>query len=298
MQRVWLSILCHSKGNVMIRPQVIRYGDIDKRFPERDPDSRKYTFKLLAEGDSWFTLGGVPSSNLLFNLEMTKMTAVVTIAEPGDTIMHMGDPGRMLQLRRLLADSRFAYKWDAILISGGGNDLIDSAPDLLKKFDSLSSDPADYFDPAALEQLFATVQSAYGAIVDVRDAETSQSKGKPIYVHTYDYPTPRDSPARFLGAGVLGPWLYPAFLLADIPQTMWIAVSDYLLDRLAEAILALDSQSGSRPLANVVVVDTRNTLSRARLGTVGSDGDWANEIHPNTTGYRKIAAKLTARLKL
>ena len=52
----------------MIRAQVIRYGDIDKRFPERDPDSRKYEFKVLAEGDSWFTLGAVPSSNLLFNL--------------------------------------------------------------------------------------------------------------------------------------------------------------------------------------------------------------------------------------
>ena len=126
----------------MIRPQVIRYGDIDKRFPERDPDNRRYKFKVLAEGDSWFTLGAVPSSNLLFSLEVTKPTALVSIAEPGDTIMNMGDPGRMLQLRRLLADPRFSYKWDAILISGGGNDLIDSAPNLLKKIDAASDDPA------------------------------------------------------------------------------------------------------------------------------------------------------------
>ena len=103
---------------------------------------------------------------------------------------------------------------------------------------------------------------------------------------------------RFLGAGILGPWLYPAFLLADIPQTMWIPVSDYLLDQLAEAILALDSQSGSRPLPGVFVVDTRNTLKRARLGKTTSDGDWTNEIHPNTAGYRKLADKLSARLAL
>ena len=161
-----------------------------------------------------------------------------------------------------------------------------------------ASDPADYVDAAALQQLIADVQGAYAAIVAVRDTDTSQSKGKPIYVHTYDYPTPRDSPARFLGAGVLGPWLYPAFLLEGIPETMWIAVSDYLLNQLAEAILALDSQSGSRPLPGVFVLDTRNTLNRARLGTVGSDGDWANEIHPNTTGYRKLGEKLSARLNL
>ena len=155
-----------------------------------------------------------------------------TIAEPGDTIIRMGDPGRMLQLRRLLAVPQFAYNWDAILLSGEGNDLIDSAPHLLNKIDAAASDPADYVDAAALQQLVADVRGAYAAIVAVRDADTSQSKGKPIYVHTYDYPTPRDSPARFLGAGVLGPWLYPAFLLEDIPEAMWIAVSDYLLNQL------------------------------------------------------------------
>lgn len=282
----------------MIRAQVIRYGDVDKRFPERDPDSRVYKCKVLAEGDSWFTLGGVPSSNMLFQIQVTKPTALVTIAEPGDTMIAMGDPERMLQLRRLLAVPQFSYQWDAILMSGGGNDLMESAPELLKKLDPASDDPADYVNPAALERLVATVQGAYANIVAVRDSETSQSKGKPIYVHTYDYPTPRDSPARFLGAGVRGPWLYPAFLLADIPQSMWIPLSDYLLDRLAEAILALDSQSGSRPLPGVFVVDTRKTLSRARLGKVGSDGDWANETHPNTTGYRKLAEKVSAKINL
>ena len=54
-----------------IRPKVIRYGNvvIDPRFPDRNPDNAMYKYKLLAEGDSWFTLGAVPSSNLLFNLQ-------------------------------------------------------------------------------------------------------------------------------------------------------------------------------------------------------------------------------------
>lgn len=281
-----------------MRARVIRSGDIDKRFPERDPDSSKYSCRVLAEGDSWFTFGAVPGSNLLFHIEVSKPTALVTIAKPGDTIIRMGDPDRMLQLRRLLAVPQFSYGWDAILVSGGGNDLIDSAPDLLRRFAGKTSDPADYVDAAALRRLIADVQGAYASIVALRDSASSQSQGKPIYVHTYDYPTPRNSPARFLGAGILGPWLYPAFLLAEVPQPMWIALSDYLLDQLAQAILALDSQSGSRALPAVSVVDTRNILKRARLGTIASDGDWANEIHPNTTGYRKLAKKLSARLNL
>jgi lysophospholipase L1-like esterase len=282
----------------MTRAQVIRYGDIDPRFPERNPESSLYKYKILAEGDSWFTLGAVPSSNLLFQIETTKPAALVSIAEPGDTIIRMGDPGHMLQLRRLLAVPQFAYQWDAILLSGGGNDLMDSAPELLRKIDVPSNNAADYVENGALGQLLANVQAAYQNIVAVRDSDSSRSKGKPIYVHTYDYPTPRNSPARFLGAGVLGPWLYPAFHLADIPEQMWIPVSDFLVDRLAEAILALDARTGSRPLPGVSVVDTRNTLNRARLGSVTSDGDWANEIHPNTTGYRKLAAKISEGMNL
>jgi len=282
----------------MPRAQIIRHGDIDKRFPERDPDSRSYKLKVLAEGDSWFTLGAVPSSNMLFHIQASKPTALVTIAEPGDTIMNMGDPQRMQQLRRLLAVPQFSYKWDAILLSGGGNDLIGSAPQLLKRLATVSDDPADYVDPAALQQLVTTVQTGFANIVAIRDADSSQSRGKPIYAHTYDYPTPRDSPARFLGAGVLGPWLYPAFLLADIPPAIWVALSDHLLNCLAEAILDLDSQSGSRPLPAFFAVDTRNLLNRARLNTVGTDGDWSNEIHPNTPGYRKLGARMSARLGL
>ena len=86
-----------------MRARIIRAGDIDKRFPERDPESALYKHRVLAEGDSWFTLGAVPGSNVLFHIQTAQSTAVVSIAKPGDTIIHMGDPARMLQLRRLVA---------------------------------------------------------------------------------------------------------------------------------------------------------------------------------------------------
>lgn len=279
----------------MVRAQVIRHGDIDMRFPERDP--QKYKLRLLAEGDSWFTLGAIPSSNLLYHITTSKPAALVTIAKPGDTIVRMGDPDRMFLLRKLITIPQFAYAWDALLLSGGGNDLIDEAPEIVRAPPQASQHAADYVDPVALSRLRGNIQTAYRAIVDLRDADGSLSKGKPIYVHTYDYPTPRDSPTRFLGAGIKGPWLYPVFLL-HVPPSLWVALADLLLDWLADTLLALDTQQGSTPLPTFHVIDTRDTLRRARLDTVASDGDWANEIHPNTGGYKKIGAKLSARIAL
>jgi len=285
------------RGSAM-RATIIRYGDIDKRFAERDPESRQYKRRILAEGDSWFTMGSVPGSNVLFHVQTSVRTALVSIAKPGDTIVRMGDSERMLQLERLLTVPRFSYAFDAILLSGGGNDLIDSAPDLLIGRTTPRTNPADYVDTISFKAFATKIRSAYTSIVAVRDSPNSGSVGKPIYVHTYDYPTPRDSPTRFLGAGIVGPWLFPAFMLAGIPQDMWTGVADHLLDGLAETLLSMDSVSGSDPLPNVVVVDTRNTLKRARLGKVTADGDWANEIHPNTAGYRKIGRKLSAYIAL
>ena len=227
----------------------------------------------------------------------------MTIAFPGDTIIRMGDPAHMLQLRRFLVDPRFLFKWDTILLSGGGNDLISVADALLPKLGITSTSASDYVDAGEMQKLIGEIQRAYENIVDLRDEAGSPNTGVPIVVHTYDYPTPRDSPARFLGLGIKGPWLYPALMAAEIPTPMWQPVCDLLLDQVAEAIRALDSDrqasgSGHPPLPNFHVVDTRNTLDRASLGAISFSGDWANEIHPNTTGYSKLGAKISAQVNL
>jgi lysophospholipase L1-like esterase len=66
-----------------------------------------------------------------------------------------------------------------------------------------------------------------------------------------------------------------------------LALSDYLLDRLAEGLLGLAEE-----LEDFHVVDTRKKLIRAALGTTGDDADWLNEFHPNSDGYIKMAKAL------
>jgi len=59
-------------------------------------------------------------------MELTRSAAVVNCARPGVELAHMTDTSTQQNFRKLLT-GRLAVKWDAILFSGGGNDLIDAA---------------------------------------------------------------------------------------------------------------------------------------------------------------------------
>ena len=44
-------------------------------------------------------------------------------------------------------------------------------------------------------------------------------------------------------------------------------------------------------------VPTDGVLTPSTAGTTGSDADWLNEIHPNASGWRKLAKVWHAKLK-
>ena len=276
------------------RPNVINWFFADD--PLFGPGSGLNDYRILAEGDSWFSLGGIPTSNLLFSLRFRRSTLIVNCAQPGDTIRRMA----VLAQDRALRDALTAgVAWDLLLLSGGGNDLIDAADEILlspqERNASPGVGPGNYCDPGELDNLMRTVQEGYRTIVALRDGPDSTARGKPILTHTYDYITPRNAPARFLLVPLLGPWLFKALTEAAVPEADWHPVSDYLTDRLAEAILAL--RTGANPLPDFHVVDTRGTLTRAKAGDIGESGDWMNEIHPSIDGYKKLARPLTDGLE-
>jgi len=256
------------------------------------PDSPEFVHRILAEGDSWFSIGAIPivtapgPTNLLRELMFGRPAAILSLADPGDTLRRMSTLVQNERLRRFTANPNFASKWDLVLLSGGGNDLIDSAAAIVKTpVTGGSTDANDYVDLRQLAALLASVQDGYRRIVALRDAEGSSCAGKPLLTHTYDYPTPRPAPVTFAPLKVLGPWLHSTFEDRRTPQAMRGAITKLLIDRLAEALLALTDE-----LADFHVVDTRGTLAQADPAAKGNDADWQNEIHPNLGGYRKLAA--------
>jgi hypothetical protein len=279
----------------MQRANVIR--PLDLVGESMSVDLNAYAIRLLAEGDSWFSLGSLPAKNLAFELRFAESAVVLNLAYPGDEVRKMFR--RMLDYGDEFAGwmtMRSTWRWDAILLSGGGNDLIAAFPHLLRS-DIVAGDidpdhPERVIDAAALDRLRGYLTESYTGFVNVRDKPGSPNAGVPMFAHTYDYPTPNDAPARGpIGIRLAGPWLYPQ-LNGRLPQQLWQPVADYLLDAVAETLLALPAK-----LPQFHVVDTRGTLRRARLGAGGPSGDWENEIHPDRGGYRKLAARVAAAVE-
>jgi lysophospholipase L1-like esterase len=278
----------------MQRPEVISWTSIHPGDDASNPDDAMYQYRLLAEGDSWFTLGGLPTSNLLFSMKFDAGVIIVTCGSPGDTIRNMGQIASNANLGKAMS-KRYGYRWDAILLSGGGNDLIDAADEIVKRRSGAPADPAAYCDEARLTSTLEKIKTGYRNIIELRDKAGSSCINRPVITHTYDWVTPRNSPARFVFVPLLGPWLYTALVSARVPQERWNAVSDYLLARLRDALLSL--VSGADGLPNFHVVTTQGTLARAEPGALHDSGDWMNEIHPNSRGYEKIAVKISRKVR-
>lgn len=244
---------------------------------------------VLAEGDSWFSFGSVGGNSLLNQLHFERSTLVTATSTPGDTLRHMVDWRRDPNFVALVDGGRRgsrAWAFDAVLLSAGGNDLIDAVNDKLVDQQLLKlvvpgSEPGSAAECIHEEawQKFETYLRANFAAISQFVGNSVKNADAPIFIHSYDYPTPNDVPAL---RGVSGPWLQPAMLAHRIPPGLWTALADHLIDRLAGVQQSLQ-------LANVRLIDTRNTLRRAELGAVAESNDWLNEIHPTAGGYAKLA---------
>ncbi|MCU0973284.1 MAG: SGNH/GDSL hydrolase family protein [Burkholderiales bacterium] len=281
------------RGFTGVPVQVVTIADVYSGDPGSNPGSAEFAYRILAEGDSWFTIGGIPSSNLLYELRLPQPAIVCNIALPGDTLKGIAELARNQDLKKLLTE-RFGYRWHAILLSAGGNDLIERAPQLLRNPGNGSIDARDYLVTEQLEGFVRDVQDGYRAIIALRDATESANHGVPIVVHGYDYPTPRNAPAHFVAVPLLGPWLQRAFDDLQIAEAVRVPITDFLVDVLAEAIKTLAAEPTALP--GFHYVETRGTLQRAATGATGTSGDWLNETHPSHEGYRKIAAIIGAKV--
>lgn len=255
-----------------------------------------YERHYLAEGDSWFSLSDILSPSLLYRfgryVPLNKSTLIVNCSYPGDTLVNMVDWSKNFNFPKLLCEKNFGWEWDGILLSAGGNDIINAAlsPAGILKSCASATGPSDLVDSAALTIFKNHLRDYFGYLVRVRDtSEIPANRNIPIYYHTYGYPAPRNAPAS-LG---VGPWLYTAFTQKNIPQQYWQGLSDLLMDELARTIRSFGNLG-----TNLKLVDTLANVSLARsaAGSTGSSGDWLNEIHLNNSGKDKVAGYWAAFL--
>jgi lysophospholipase L1-like esterase len=258
-------------------------------------DLSSYGHRFLAQGDSWFSIGGLnlaKNSNLLFEMEFTSSRCAVNCGRTGSTLRRMVDQVREPAFNALLCGNQWR-PWDGILLSAGGNDLIDAlghsgianpAQRLFLLPAEVMGDPADansYISAAGWATFSAYLAANFAQVIAMRQ-QRALNQGIPIFLHTYHYPTIRPAPA---GPG-LGPWLHTAAQSFAIPPAVWPSLTHVLYGRFITLLGTIASTH-----TNVHVFDSANLvpLQAAAPGSTGESGDWMNEIHLTWQGYEKVA---------
>jgi hypothetical protein len=266
-----------------------------------------YGLNLLAQGDSWFSIGAIPptrTTNVLQEIRLQRSAVAVNCAAPGAVLRHMVDTMRAPVFKQLLSGN-VAHHWHAILISGGGNDLIDalqvkpSAPvdvRLLLTAAEVATpgDPASYLSAPGWATFCAYLGQVFNELLDLRDSKPV-NRQTPLFLHNYALLMPRPAPA---GAG-FGPWVHKALVSYAVPPEHWLAIGGLLMTRLS-ALLAqlITDRLAQHPGAGAIqLIDTQAAgLVLAEAGSTGVSGDFANEIHPTRAGYAKAAQRWAAVL--
>jgi hypothetical protein len=246
--------------------------------PGAQPAAAKRPLVLLAHGDSWFdypldgndlslsdtdviaqlaAMGGVPPVILNVSHYGDATTGELSLPKQQRMIQALQDPGNWLD----------AGKPDAILFSGGGNDI---AGEQFCIFLNYAAPGAPGLNRDRFEKALEMVEASYLDLFAFRDR---YARDTPIFGHSYDFPIPD---GRRPCPGV-GPWLLPSLQFCNWTVEEGTAIVKEALSEFC----ALQKNLASVAANNFVLVPTQGLLKPA---------DWANELHPYPAGFKTIAA--------
>ena len=246
--------------------------------------TRKSVGVLIAEGDSWFDY---PMQDVLRLLEDDHLFDVESVAHKGDCVEDMAHSQGQFEefarrLEKLLRDAKVPR---AILLSGGGNDIAGDEFAMLLNHAASSLPPLN--EDILRGVIDVRLKEAYASIISGLTALAKSYLGRPIPIvtHGYDYPIPDGR--GFLGGWWIlpGPWLKPGFQRKghdDLAKNTLLVAQ--LIDRFNTMLAGV---SALPEFAHVHYLDLRGTLKH--------DGSykkhWANEMHPNATGFDLVTKK-------
>ena len=238
---------------------------------------------LICQGDSWFDyplpVPVVNQSDVVAHLKhLPSMSPeVLSLAHYGEAAEDMLGVTKLHEFLAQLEDPANG-KFDAILFSGGGNDLAGNQFRLwLADAAASGMDPTKGLNPQRVTSILGVVAAGYQDLFIARDGI---DKTIPIFAHSYDFAIPSG-----IGVCDLGPWLKPG--LDDRGWTdlgMARSIVKQLLLEFDAMLEAFATVAGN----NFVHVKTQGTLA---------DAQWANELHPNPDGFAAIAGKFVDALR-
>lgn len=250
---------------------------------------------VFCEGDSWFStpLAMNLLDWLVFPSPEDERRGVPVFGAGGLFLRkeHSGDLATDIftaaKVRRL-ADWYDGFAFDIALLSAGGNDFVGAF--LKRTFAGRSRmTPARAFDLVAASGCYARVLAAYRRVVAAFVAARPHT---PILAHTYDYPVALGRAGALGVAGIgaaallkrdVGPWIAPHVARALPAIADQRAFARSLIDGFEQRVLrVVRDDPASRGLFDYV--DLR--------GTLDSEAQWFDEMHPTSAGFHLLAAPL------
>ena len=251
---------------------------------------------LIAHGDSWFSFGDffpTKTRSLLDFFQFGRDAGIVNYAMPGQKLKDYPDPQRYAKFH-LAMTLRGMPRWGALLLSGGGNDMIawlrrGPGTDLSQRLLRAPAEwlpehfgPLRYVSEHGWSNLCAELLQAYTELDTLRDQCANPQA--PMVTHVYDYMVPRFA---YAAGGLAGPWCAPSLQTFQIPAEAWAPIMRVLVDWNHSFL----THTVQNCIGNFVVLDTRGVSQPAEAGSTGRSGDWQNEIHLTPEGYDKLARR-------
>jgi len=238
---------------------------------------------ILSEGDSWFSfadvVGRLDDPQDLGDPKYQRPWCLLRLERAGDEVMTILSGAQRSKLR----DYFSRWKIDALLFSGGGNDII--GPDLLPLLRPYRQgmEAHDLVAFSRFERRLRQIQDCYRELLDLLSDAPQDTK---VFVNSYDYVVPSDRPVKLAGiVTVAGPWMLPYFEKRAIPSELRPNVVKLLIDAFCSAIDQVAAES--RGVGRLVRVETRGSVQN----------DWQDEIHPARKGARRVAQVFQAALR-
>jgi hypothetical protein len=235
--------------------------------------------QVFAEGDSWFDYPPfLIKGGIIPRLERRLGVPILNLASAGDEVRFMLGVEQRRRLAELLTQGCPAGgPWDALLFSGGGNDIVHNPMALwVRDFDP-AIPPAGHIHQPRFDAALGLVRAGYEDLITLRDKLSPTTH---LVFHGYDFAIPD-------GRGIchLGPWLKPTFDLRGFPtRAAAFAVVEAMLKQFAALLATLAAQP------KVTFINGQGTLAP-------NPGAWHNELHPDRDGFDKFADLFAAQLR-
>ncbi len=240
---------------------------------------------IIAEGDSWFEHPLYPD---LLELAGTKY-AVLSLARASDTLKNMMDQdtdppkrysdGTLMGLvHTLIEEGTNPRPPTAVLMSGGGNDLIAQIANCV--YDFHPNRPANkYINHFVFDGILASILDNYAT-----KTKEIVANGDVVFLHSYDYPNPQEN-GEYIG--------FPLQHYRNIPGVgLMRQITNQMIDLFSDGLKKIAKNNKS-----IHFVDLRKTIGTDDYLNGPDQTLWSDEMHGNQKGFELLWKKFEVEIK-